>query len=87
MIISKTPLRISFFGGGTDLPSFYKDSVYGSVVSSTINKYLYVTIKKQNTIFDEKYRLNYSITELVNDIDEIKNPVIRECLKFMGIDD
>ena len=87
MIITKTPLRISFFGGGTDLSSFYKDSVYGSVVSSTINKYLYVTIKKQNTIFDEKYRLNYSITELVKDIDEIKNPVIRECLKFMGIDD
>ena len=87
MIISKTPLRISFLGGGTDLPIFYKKLKYGAVVSSSINKYLYITIKKQNKLFDEKYRLNYSITELVTDIDKIKNPVIRECIKFMNIDD
>ena len=86
MIISKTPLRISFFGGGTDLPTFYKNSNYGAVVSSSINQYLYVTIKKQNKLFDE-YRLNYSITELVKDIDKVKNPIIRECIKFMNIDD
>ena len=87
MIISKTPLRVSFLGGGTDLPTFYKKSGYGTVVSSTIDKYLYITLKKQNEIFFEKYRLNYSITESVHDVDKIKNPVIRECIKFMNIDD
>jgi len=48
MIISKTPLRISFVGGGTDLPSFYKNNGFGSVLSTSINSYLYVSIKKQN---------------------------------------
>ncbi len=87
MIISKTPLRISFFGGGTDLPSFYKKNNYGAVVNSSINKYLYVTLKKQNSLFFEKYRLNYYLTELVDDISKIKHPVIKECFKFMNIDE
>ena len=82
MIISKTPLRISFVGGGTDLPSFYKYNDYGSVLSTTINSYLYVTVKEQNSLF-EKYRLNYSETELVNNISEIRNSIIRECIEYM----
>jgi D-glycero-alpha-D-manno-heptose-7-phosphate kinase len=84
MIISKTPLRISFVGGGTDLPSFYKYNDYGSVLSTTINSYLYVTVKEQNSLF-EKYRLNYSETELVNNISEIRNSIIRECIEYMNI--
>lgn len=87
MIVTKTPLRISFFGGGSDLPSFYKKNKYGAIISSSINKYLYVTLKKQNSLFDEKYRLNYATTELVNNINEIKNPIIKECFKFMNIDE
>ena len=87
MIISKTPLRISFVGGGTDLPSFYKNNGFGSVLSTSINSYLYVSIKKQNNFFEEKYRLNYSETELVKKLSDIKNPIIKECIKFMNIKD
>ena len=53
MIISRTPLRISFAGGGTDIPSFYKENQYGAVVNLSINSYLYVTLKKQPSIFYE----------------------------------
>ncbi len=84
MIISKTPLRISLVGGGTDLPSFYKYNNYGLVLSSSINSYLYVTVKEQNTFF-EQYRLNYSETEIVNSTSEIKNPIIKECIEYMNI--
>jgi len=87
MIISKTPLRISFAGGGTDLPSFYKHNKYGAVLSTSIDSYIYVSIKKHTEIYTEKIRLNYSDTEMVDDIDSIKNPIIRECLKFIGVDD
>jgi len=87
MIISKTPLRISFGGGGTDLRSYYKENGYGAVISTSINSYIYVSVKKQTTLFKEKYRLNYSETELVDNIEEIKNPIIKECLKFLQIND
>ena len=87
MIISKTPLRISFGGGGTDLPSFYRNHEYGAVLSTAINKYIYVIVKSHSDIFSEHIRLNYSEVELVQDLDEIKNPIIRECLRFLAIDD
>lgn len=87
MIISKTPLRISFAGGGTDLPSFYKKHDYGAVLSTSIDSYIYVTIKKHSELFPEKFRLNYSITEQVDNIDRIENPIIRECLRFLNIND
>tara|TARA_Y100001970_G_scaffold149443_1_gene183385 strand:+ start:25507 stop:26499 length:993 start_codon:yes stop_codon:yes gene_type:complete len=85
MIISKTPLRISFLGGGTDLESFYKNNSYGCVISSAIDSYIYIVLKKHNKIFDEKYRLNYSITENVKKISDIKNPIIRECVNYSNI--
>lgn len=87
MIISKTPLRISFAGGGTDLPSFCKFNDFGAVLSASISSYIYVTVKDHPGFFREKFRLNYSETELVNDVEDIKNPIIRECLKFLKIDD
>ena len=87
MIISKTPLRISFFGGGTDLPSFYKSKDYGSVLSAGIDSYIYVTIKKHSELFLEKYRLQYSETELGDNFNKIKNPIIRECLRYLNITD
>ena len=87
MIISKTPLRISFAGGGTDLPSFYRKNGFGAVFSTSIDKYIYVTIKRHCELYPEKIRLNYSDTEQVNALDEIRNPIIRECLKFLNIDE
>jgi D-glycero-alpha-D-manno-heptose-7-phosphate kinase len=87
MIVSKTPLRISFAGGGTDLPSFYRFNDYGAVLSVSINKYIYVTVKKHTPFFGERLRLNYSETELLDRLDDIKNPIIRECLRFLEIDE
>ena len=87
MIISKTPLRISFAGGGTDLRSFYSKNGFGAVFSTSIDKYIYVIIKSHSELYPEKIRLNYSDTEQVDNIDEIQNPIIRECLKFLNIDE
>ena len=82
-VTTRTPLRISFFGGGTDFKNFYKD-FSGKVISTTINKYIYVTVKTQN-FFYENYRLNYSSTERVNDINKIQNKIIRACLRYTKI--
>lgn len=87
MIISKTPLRISFAGGGTDLASFYMYNGYGAVLSSSIDKYVYVTVKRHSELYDEKIRLNYYDTERVDNLENIEHPIIRECLKFLGIQD
>ena len=84
IITTKTPLRISFFGGGTDIGSFYK-RYSGGVFSTTINKYIYVTVKEHKKIFAEKYRLNYFETEIVNNIEDIKNLRIKETLKHFRI--
>ena len=78
------PLRISFAGGGTDLPIFYKRRI-GSVLNTSINKYIYITVKKQNVLFGASYRLNYSDTEIVEDISQIKNDIARECLKLLPV--
>lgn len=76
MIISRTPLRVSLFGGGTDLPEFYEEHG-GAILSFSINKYVYVT---SHNSFEESHRLAYSEVELVKDLHEVKNPIIRECL-------
>ena len=80
-----TPHRVSFMGGGTDYPKFYK-KYEGSVINSTINKYLFVTVKAHGGVFSEKYRLMYSKTELCNKISEIKNNIARECLRLVPVD-
>jgi D-glycero-alpha-D-manno-heptose-7-phosphate kinase len=82
MIISRTPLRISFVGGGTDLPAFYEQTA-GAVVSTAINKYIYITVNKK---FDHKIRASYSITEMVDTVDELKHELIREAMRLVGID-
>lgn len=73
MIISRTPFRISFLGGGTDLPSFYEEEE-GAVLSTTIDKYMYLTI---NDRFDESYRLAYSKTEICRNVEEIEHKIFR----------
>jgi D-glycero-alpha-D-manno-heptose-7-phosphate kinase len=87
VIVSKTPLRVSFAGGGTDLPSFYNDNGFGAVLSTCIDSYIYVSIKSHTSLFNERIRLNYSETELVNHVDDIRNSIIRECLRFHNIDE
>lgn len=82
MIISKTPLRISFVGGGSDIDVFYKKEK-GAVVSTTIDKYIYITVNKK---FDNKIRASYSITEIVNNVDQLKHSLIKESLKLLNLD-
>lgn len=81
MIISRTPFRVSFAGGGTDINDYYQNR-YGAVVSTTINKYLYITVNKR---FDDDIRVSYSKTEIVNSIDNIQHELCKECLKTVGI--
>jgi len=82
MIISRTPLRISFVGGGSDISAYYKYKP-GAVVTTAINKYIYITVNKK---FDNKIRASYSQTENVDNADQIQHSLIRECLKKVGID-
>lgn len=82
MIISQTPVRVSFVGGGTDLPAFYK-LFPGRVISTAINKFIYVIIKER---FDSKIVLNHSEKEIVDNISEINHDYIREALRLTGVD-
>lgn len=84
LVVTRTPLRVSFAGGGTDLPDFYERE-YGAVLSTAIDKYIYVTVKRHGDLFDEPIRVNYSKTEQVNEIDEIENNIARECLRFLNV--
>ena len=83
-VITKTPMRISFIGGGTDFPDYF-NHYGGKVISSSINKYIYVTVKEHSHLFNEKFRLNYSETESVNNVNDIKNEITRACLNFLNI--
>jgi D-glycero-alpha-D-manno-heptose-7-phosphate kinase len=85
MIITRTPLRISFVGGGTDLREYYKAQT-GTVLSTGINKYVYVILKRQIGIVEHKYRINWSNVEFKNDIDDIDHPIVREVLRMFKID-
>lgn len=85
MVISRTPFRISFFGGGTDYPSWYKTHS-GSVLATTINKYCYLTVRFLPPFFGDKYRLVYSKIENCQTIDEIKHPAAREIIRYLKID-
>lgn len=82
MIVSRTPLRISFAGGGTDLPAFYERET-GAVVSTAINKYIYITVNKK---FDRKIRASYSLTEIVDRVDQLRHELIREALRLLELD-
>jgi len=85
MIISKTPFRISFFGGGTDYPVWYKEHG-GAVLSTTIDKYCYVTLRYLPPFLPYKYRIVYSKVETVNELEEILHPSVKAALKFLNID-
>lgn len=84
MIITRTPFRISFFGGGTDYPVWYRQNG-GAVLSSTINKYCYISTRYLPPFFDYKFRIRYTTREETKNIDEIKHPAVRACLKYMNL--
>lgn len=82
MIITRTPLRISFAGGGTDLSAFYSRE-RGAVLSTAIDKYIYITVNRK---FDNKVRASYSVTEMVDRASDLKHELIREALKVVGVE-
>jgi len=84
MIISKTPFRISFFGGGTDYPVWYRING-GQVLSTTIDKYCYLTLRHLPPFFPHKHRIVYSKVEIVKDVDEILHPAVRAIFKFFNV--
>lgn len=86
MIISRTPFRISFFGGGTDYPAWYQENG-GAVLATTINKYCYLTCRYMPQFFDFKTRVAWSQIEHVKELEEIQHPAVREILRFMQIDE
>ncbi|HSQ30527.1 MAG TPA: hypothetical protein VLN49_11790, partial [Gemmatimonadaceae bacterium] len=81
MIISRTPFRVSFVGGGTDLPSFYSRQP-GAVISMAVDRYVYITVNRR---FDDTLRLSYSRTEIVDQLGDVKHPLFREALRMSGV--
>lgn len=84
MVITKTPFRMSFFGGGTDIKEFYSE-YGGSVISTTFDKYCYVTTRFLPGFFNYSSEFVYSQTERVNEIEKIEHPLIRNCMKYMDL--
>jgi len=84
MIISRTPFRISFFGGGTDYPAWYRENG-GAVLGVSINKFCYITCRFLPPFHDYKYLIRYYRREETQTLDEIQHPAVRECLRFLGL--
>src|SRR6185436_1216723 len=81
MIISRTPLRMSFVGGGSDLPAYYR-KFGGAVLSTAVNQFVYITVNKK---FDDRIRISYSKTEDARNVDRIRHPLVRESLKLLSV--
>lgn len=86
MIVTKTPFRISFFGGGTDYPAWYRVNG-GQVLATSIDKYCYITCRKLPPFFEHKHRIAYSIIERVNTISEIEHPAVRAVFDWAKVED
>lgn len=85
MIITRTPFRVSFVGGGTDLEAFCNVEP-GAVISATIDKYIYVTVKRQVAIASHKFRVSWNRLEFCNSVDQIEHPIVREAIRLLNID-
>lgn len=85
MIISRTPVRVSFLGGGSDYPEYCRDHT-GMTLCATMDKYSYITVNPLSGFFEHNIRISYSKTELAKMLGEIQHPSVRECLRFMGIE-
>ncbi len=86
MIITQTPFRISFFGGGTDYPEYYEE-YGGAVLSSSFDKYCYVTVRHLPPFFDYSNQITYGIIERTNTVEEIVHPAVREAMKYLDMRD
>lgn len=84
MIITKTPFRMSFFGGGTDMPTFFNENG-GSVISTTFDKYCYVNVRHLPRFFNYSTELSYSTIERVTDVENIEHPAIRNAMKMLDM--
>ncbi|SVE01963.1 uncharacterized protein METZ01_LOCUS454817, partial [marine metagenome] len=83
MIISRTPVRVSFCGGGTDLPAYYEGSENGGLVTSlALAKHIHVTVNKR---FDNSVRVGYSQTEIVDDFEDLEHELVREAMRLTGV--
>src|SRR3990172_7618494 len=85
MIITQTPVRISFFGGGTDYPQYFMQNE-GETLVEAINKFSYLSVNSMSGLFDHRIRVSYTRTELTSTVDQIEHPSVRACLKFLGIE-
>lgn len=85
MFITRTPLRISFFGGGTDYPEYFRHAG-GQTLGVAIDRYSVVIVNRLADIFNHRIRVGYSKTELVRHVDEVEHPAVRECLRFLKLD-
>ena len=85
MIISRTPFRISFFGGGTDYPDYFRANG-GEVLSTSINKYCYISTRKLPPFFEHKFRVAYSRIEMTSSVEEIEHPSVRNVLKWLNVE-
>src|SRR5512133_3648649 len=81
MLITRSPLRISLGGGGTDLPSYYREHT-GFLIAGAINKYVYITLHEP---FGEEIIVKYSRLENVRSVEDVKHPIVREALKMTGV--
>lgn len=86
MVITRTPFRISFFGGGTDYPAWYRQHG-GAVLSTSINKYCYITVRHLSDLFPYRYRIRYTLQEEALHVHEIGHKSVRECLQFLDFQD
>ena len=84
-VIARSPYRVSFFGGGTDYPTYYRENP-GAVLATSVDKYCYLLCRWLPPFFKHKHAVTWSQVERVQEIDEIRHPAVRETLKFMGID-
>ena len=84
MIICKTPLRISFIGGGTDLPAWLENDS-GQVISATINKYGHIFFQEKDDLFNYKYKIRYYLNEEAKNLNNIKHPVVKSCLDYYNL--
>lgn len=88
MIIARAPFRVSFLGGGTDFPAYYRERPHGGAVLATaIDRYCYIALHRLSPFYPHRLRASYSRTELANAPEEIRHPLIRECLKFAAPDE
>jgi D-glycero-alpha-D-manno-heptose-7-phosphate kinase len=86
MIVSRTPFRISLFGGGTDYPAWFREHG-GAVLGLAIDKYCYISLRRLPPFFEHRSRIVYSKVELVNDVSEIQHPAVRAILSYLGVND